>query len=51
MYSIITPYLVPINLNKIKNIGDAFIYDTCEKLIKKKQLFISLNGKILQMIK
>ena len=39
MYSIITPYLVPTNLNKIKNIGDAFIYDACEKLIKKKAAF------------
>ena len=39
MYSIITPYLVPNNLNKVKNIGDAFIYDACEKLIKTKAAF------------
>jgi hypothetical protein len=55
MYSAITPYLVPDNLQKKVNIGDGFIMDSSIKLIQKKPEFVfssrvSLTDKDIEKI-
>lgn len=48
MYSVISPYIIPDNINKKVNIGDGFIMDSSIKLIQKKPEFIFSSRALLE---